>query len=133
VKYSDYESVVSPLIHSLKGTGMAPALAEALSEIDDEKVGGDVMYRIAKDPSALRSCTNKAALNRYIGRVEADVLADAKKAAAPAPVIPSAAPAPHQPVGAAASASTSFDAKKESGSVAAWRLHRDKVGAGARR
>lgn len=121
--HRDYDAKLSALGQLLDGHPADVVIADALAGIDDPKVGGELLYQLASKLDDLKTAVRggRASLIRFIGRLERDITAAAEK---PAPVPISAAPAPHKPVAAASSASTSFDPTKPSGSVDEWRRHK---------
>jgi hypothetical protein len=99
--HADYDATIGALGTLLRNVPAADTLvAQAVADIADEKVGGEVLYRLGKGLDETRGViTNPFALTRLIGRLEAAVTATAAPAAAQ-PVV-TAAPTPHTPVGAA--------------------------------
>ena len=128
-KYSDYDAVILAFDQDLDrqfGPDIGAKVSATISRfLARSKVGGDLGYRVAKDP-AVRDAIQGGpdALHAYLGALEASLSA-AQPTAGAAPVV-SAAPEPHSPVVAASTASTHFD-PKTSHDIEAYRRHRDKL------
>lgn len=126
--HRDYDVKVAALGQLLEGHPADEAIGDALAGIDDAKVGGELLYQLASKLDDLKTAIRggRASLLLFIGGLRRDITAAAEK---PAPAAVSAAPAPHKPVAAASSASTSFDVTKPNGSVEDYRRHKQTAGA----
>jgi hypothetical protein len=116
--HRDFDTAIGSLATAIHGHQADEAIADALSDIEDPKVGGEVLYRLASQLDATLAAIKAGprALLRHIGAIERDITAAAPKPAPAAPLV-TAAPAPHSPVIAASSASSTFDPKKSGGAL----------------
>lgn len=105
-QFSDYDAVLLGLDQAI---GDHPAQDVITRFVARSKVGGQIAYRLGKDVAATVEAIKggRDALVAHIGAVEASLTAAAPKPGATAPLF-TAAPAPHKPVAAAASAGTTF-------------------------
>lgn len=102
--YRDYDAKVTVLGELLKGHPADDVIGDALAGIEDAKVGGELLYRLASKLDDLKDAVRggQASLLRFIGRVERDIATETVKPTVPATHVPTA-PAPHRPVESAAS------------------------------
>ena len=113
--YRDYDAKLITLGQLLQGHPADEVLADAFAGIDDPKVGGELLYRLASKLDDLKTAVSggQASLLRLIGRLERDITAAAAPTKDPpaAPAV-SSAPAPHIPVAAAATVAPVDPAKR---------------------
>lgn len=102
--YRDYDAKLTTLGQLLHGHPADEVLAAALADIDDAKVGGELLYRVASSLDDLKAAVagGQASLLRFLGRLERDITAAAPKKEPTAPTV-TTAPDPHTPVVAAVS------------------------------
>ena len=102
--YRDYDAKLTALGQLLYGHPADEVLADALADIDDAKVGGELLYRVASSLDDLKAAVagGQASLLRFLGRLERDIPAAAPKKEPTAPTV-TTAPDPHTPVVAAVS------------------------------
>jgi hypothetical protein len=119
--HADYDVTLGALGALLRNIPAADQhVAAVVADIEDEKVAGEVLYRLGKQLDETRKAvTSRDALTRLIGRLEAAVTAPATPAAAQ-PVVTSA-PTPHQPTGGSGAASPHFSVKGGSVDIHAYR------------
>jgi hypothetical protein len=101
-RYSDFDAVIDTVVESLKGNPRGADIGAFMAASD---VGGEMAYRLGKDPALLESVATartNVALNQALARLEAQLLTPAK---ASKPVTSAPAP-PSKTVGGGASAST---------------------------
>jgi len=94
-KFADFDAVIDPVIAQVRGT---PRGSDMGAFFATSEVGGEVLYRLGKDPKALEvvlKAPNRAALHRALTHVETDILAARKS---PKPTTNAPAP-PAQTVG----------------------------------
>lgn len=134
--HRDYDAKLDALGQLLRGHPADEVIADALAGLDDQKIGGELLYRLASKLDDLKAAVRggQASLLRFVGRLERDITAEAppKKVVPSAPIV-STAPDPHTPVVATTSAAPANPATRAGTELSLRELREYEKAHGSRR